>query len=105
MGMGSFTVHFALARPIVYRSVAGLLLNLNDNQNSTGQAGSLVASLYNYQTGGWDGLPGLQWGGNQVDHPENYVGAGGSLTLRITNSNPTTSYTLTRCDFTLVVNP
>lgn len=95
---------FTLARPIAYRSIRSLTLHLYETGSVAGSPTPLEIWLWDYSRQDWARLPMETWGNQPIPDPENYVGPGGSIRLRLDNPSAQT-ISLKQADFTLEVTP
>ncbi len=101
-----YTFQFALAYPIAYTSIHSLTLHLDRSSGygNPNQPTGLDVSLWNYREDAWDPIIITAWGSESVLYPEQYVGPGGAILLRIKNTS-SSSINLSKIDFTLEVTP
>jgi hypothetical protein len=96
---GSYIFEFNLARPINYKTVKNMTLNLAGNFISS--QGTTVA-VWNYRANNWTPLSSAQDGDNAIPDPQDHAGPGGEIRLKIdVSSNGPVQ--LDRADFTLTV--
>lgn len=96
---GSYVFQFNLARPINYTTVKDLTLQLDtNNSNSSG----ITFAVWNYRANNWTPLPNTQDGDNAVPNPQDHVGPGSEIRLKIDVSSGG-PIQLNRADFTLTV--
>jgi hypothetical protein len=96
---GTHTLQFNLARPIAYETVQDLTLHL---EGVAANPSVLTLAVWNYRTKNWTPLPNVQVGDNSIANPEQHVGPGGEIRVKLevtSNSYPH----LDRLDFTLTV--
>ncbi len=96
---GSYNLQFNLARPISYTTIKDLTLHLDTgNRHSSG----LTFAVWNYRANNWTPLPNAQDGDNAIPNPQEHVGPGGEIRLKIDVSSGG-PVQLDRADFTLTV--
>jgi hypothetical protein len=95
-----YTLRFAPALAIDYAAPQSLTLHLA-SYGLSGPAGVNV-ELWDYEQGAWLLQSVLNWGDNQIAAPQQHVGPGGEIQVRVTNAGQP-QVSLERLDFTLVV--
>jgi hypothetical protein len=96
---GGFGLRFEPVIAFPDRPVRSLTLRLS-SYGATGRAGVAV-QLWNYPTGGWEELPGLNWGETPIPNPAGYVGPGGEIRLRLDNQDSFGPVQVESADFVL----
>jgi hypothetical protein len=95
-------MRFTPSQPLDFRRVESLTLHLTA-YGQTGRVSGLQIALWDFETGEWAELKGLQWGDIPVAAAERYVGSNGEIQVRLANSSSVGSVSVEAVDFTLVV--
>jgi hypothetical protein len=95
-----YSIRFAPAQPLVFRSVQELTLRLT----SYGMTGipDLNVELWDFSENRWSLQRGLIWGENAIPDPARFVGPGGEILVRVENAS-FAQVSIENVDFTLVV--
>jgi hypothetical protein len=97
---GGYILRFWPALPVRFSSVETLILHQEIGApNSTG----FVLSLWNYASEAWEPVEDLSQEAIRLPSPEQYVGPGGELRLKL-DGNSQDHVTLDRLDFELTVS-
>lgn len=97
---GGYFLRFWPAIPIQFSSVKTLVLHQDiDTPSYT----TLVISVWNYESNQWDQIDDLSRNEIRLPNPEQYVGPGGELRLKLDGNNQE-YVSLRRLDFELMVN-
>mgnify|MGYP000176875856 CR=1 FL=1 len=99
-------VSFAPVRALTFGRVRDLQLHLYGNSYGPNSSGSTApeVDLWDFVRGAWERLPATGYGDRTVPEPGRFVGAGGEVRLRLSNSSLDT-LNVSVADFTLTVEP
>jgi len=96
---GGYFLRFWPVIPIRVSSVKTLILHQNIDRSNA----QLAIYLWNYVNNRWDPVKDLSQNEIGIPNPDQYVGPGGELRLRLDGDNQQ-SITINRLDFDLTVN-
>lgn len=92
---------FRPTQPVAYGGVDQVVVHFDEASGLNGQANAQV-DVWNYVRGDWDQIIDINWGDTQLTSPENYVGPGGEVQLRLTGQ-PGGYVSVARLDATVVL--
>ena len=102
LGTGdSYSLEFSLAKPLAYRKIIDLTMNLTNPIMKEGASG-LDVSLWDFSLAEWVPIPEANWGQTSILEPERFVGPGGVIRVQIINPN-NPMIDIERSDFTLSI--
>jgi hypothetical protein len=99
---GYYAIEFYPAYQLAYSKVQSLVFSIEAmNSSAPPDLEYVTISLYNFVIGDYVPITDLDWGDNEVPNPDQFVGAGGKIRLKVESSLG--NLELSRTDFTLIL--